>query len=356
MANQTLYGFVTLKDVFAKRVEEVGVRRVNDAIDATIAEHNRQMEALLALFATPTTEYSLRYNTPGVARLQPLDELGRARPIKPGGHYDVAFPMQDAGTAWGRSYKATVKMTVEEANNILASLLTADRRWMRDHILAALFANASWTFVDDKNGTLTIKGLANSDTDTYIVSAGADAGATDTHYLAQAAAIDNTNDPFQTIYDELTEHPENGGEVVALVPTGLKASIQALAAFYWQNDPNLNPGTATTTVARSLGVAVPGMLLGYHESKVWISEWKSLPAGYMVVVTTEGPRALAMRQEPEATLQGFNRVAERNDHPFYESQYLRSAGFGALNRVGAVVYRVGNGAYAVPTGYESPLA
>lgn len=356
MANQALYGFVTLKDVFDKRVEEVGVRRVNDAVDATLAEHNRQMQALQSLFATPTTEYSLRYNTPGVARLQPLDELGRARPIKPGGYYDVAFPLHDAGTAWGQSYKATIKMTVEEANNILASLLTADRRWMRDHILAALFANTSWTFSDDDKGSLTIKGLANSDTDTYLIQGGADAGATDTHYLAQAAAIDNSNDPFDTIYNELVEHPENSGDVVALVPTGLKTSIQALSAFYPQTDPNLNPGTATTTVAGSLGVALPGMLFGYHESRVWVAEWKSLPANYIVAVMTDGPRPLAMRQEPEATLQGFNRVAQRNDHPYYESQYLRTAGFGAQNRVGALVYRISNGAYAVPTGYESPMA
>ncbi len=109
-------------------------------------------------------------------------------------------------------------------------------------------------------------------------------------------------------------------------------------------------------MAGSLGAAVPGQVIGYHEARVWIAEWRSLPANYMIAVATEGPRPLAMRQEPEAVLQGFNRVAERNDHPFYESQYLRSAGFGANNRVGALVYRIGNGAYAVPTGYASPLA
>jgi hypothetical protein len=356
MANQILYGFVNLKDVFGQRVDDVGVGVVNDAIDATVAEHNRQMETLLSLFVTPTTEYKIRYRTPGAARLQPLDENGRARPIKAGGYYDVAYPLQDAGTAWGYTYKAGKKMTVGEANEYLATLLTADKRWMRDHIMAALFTNAAWTFADEQHGSLTIKGLANSDTDTYLIQAGTDAGATDTHYLAQANAIDNSNDPFETIYSELTEHPENSGDVVVLVPTGLKASIQGLSAFYPQADPNLSPGMATTTVRGSLGAAVPGMVFGYHESRVWISEWKSLPAGYMVAVATGGPRPLAMRQEPETSLQGFQRVADRNDHPFYESQYLRIAGFGAQNRVGAVVYRVGNGAYAIPTNYTSPMA
>ena len=351
-----LYGFTNLKDVFSQRVDDVGVAVVNDAIDATIAEHNRQLAALTGLFATPTTEYKIRYRTPVAARLQPLDENGRARPIKLAGYYDVAFPLQDAGTAWGQTYKASKKLTVQEANDILNTLLTADKRWMRDHILSALFTNASWTFSDDQHGDLTVKGLANSDTDTYLVQTGADAGATDTHYLAQANAIDNSNDPFPTIYDELTEHPENTGEVVVLIPSNVKTTVQNLSAFYPQTDPNLNAGMASTTLRGSLGVPLPGVLLGYHEARVWIAEWKSLPSGYMIATMTGGPRPLLMREEMEASLRGFNRVAERNDHPFYESQYLRIAGFGANNRVGALVQRIGNGSYAIPTNYPSPLA
>ena len=351
-----LYGFTNLKDVFSQRVDDVGVAVVNDAIDATIAEHNRQLAALVGLFATPTTEYKMRYRTPVAARLQPLDENGRARPIKLAGYYDVAFPLQEAGTAWGQTYKASKKMTVQEANDILNTLLTADKRWMRDHILAALFTNASWTFADDQHGDLTVKGLANSDTDTYLVQTGADAGATDTHYLAQANAIDNSNDPFPTIYDELTEHPENTGEVVVLIPSNVKTAVQALSGFYPNTDPNLNAGMASTTLRGSLGTPLPGTLLGYHEARVWIAEWKSLPSGYMIATMTGGPRSLLMREEMEASLRGFNRVADRNDHPFYESQYLRIAGFGANNRVGALVQRIGSGSYAIPTNYTSPMA
>ena len=54
-------------------------------------------------------------------------------------------------------------------------------------------------------------------------------------------------------------------------------------------------------------------------------------------------------------VEGFKKVAERNDHPFYESQYLRSAGFGANNRVGALVMEVSDATYDVPTNYVSPL-
>ena len=57
MANQLLYGFIQLKDLAARRVTEVGVQVVNAAIDQAVAEHNRQIQAILDLFATRTTEF-----------------------------------------------------------------------------------------------------------------------------------------------------------------------------------------------------------------------------------------------------------------------------------------------------------
>ena len=358
MANALLYGFLQLADLANRRVTEVGVQVVNEAINRTIAEHNRQIDAIISLFAKRTTEFKSRYTTSVAARLQPLDEHGRARPIKPFGSYDVSLPLQEAGTAWGATYRAREKMSVQEANDITATLISADVRWVRDHILAALFASTNWTFNDPLHGALTIKGLANGDTDQYLIQAGADAGATDTHYLGQAAAIADATNPFPTIYQELTEHPENAGDVIAFVSTAEKASAQALATFYPVRDPNLRSGADVTELTGTLGVALPSgdaSLLGYDSSGVWIAEWKTLPSGYIVATTTQGERPLGMREEPEESLKGFKKVAERNDHPFYESQYLRIAGFGANNRVGAVVMEVSDATYDVPTNYTSPM-
>lgn len=357
--NQVLYGFLNLKEVFLETIEDVGIPQVYDAITQSVTEHNRQLNSLTSLFVMNTSEYKVRYYTPSVARLQPLDENGRARPILPAGKYDVAFPLQSAGSAWGANYISRVKMTVQQANNITAAMLTADARWMRDHILAALFydgnaAGTGWTFADPEHGSLGIFGLADADTVVYNVMAGSDSGATDDHYLAQAAAIADAANPFPAIYTELTEHPENGGEVVVLVPTNLKASIEALTTFYPISDPNLRAGTGVTELVGRLGVEVPGNVIGYVD-KCWIVEWSILPNNYMIAVTTDGPRPIAMRQETNAQLQGFRLVAERNDHPFYESQWLRIAGFGAWNRVGAAVIRIGNANYAIPTGYSSPI-
>ena len=353
--NQVLYGFENLSDRFLERVSDSMIPVVNDAIDATMAEHNRQMDAFTALFVDRTTDYTRRYRTPTANRLQPLDENGRARPIRTAGYYDIAFPLQEGGTAWGQTYQASLKNTIQDVNNRLASILFGDLMWMRDHIFAALFKNASWTFTDEEHGALTVKGLANSDTDTYMIQTGAQSGTTDTHYLAQAGAIADLTDPFPAIYTELTEHPENGGQVIAFIPSSNKAAVQGLTSYYPLSTGFIDPGPNAARLAEALGVAVPGVAFGAHDAGIHLVEWSILPANYIIAVTTQGDRPLAMREDTVSQLQGFNRVAERNDYPYFETQYLRKAGFGAQNRVGAVVQRVGNGSYAIPTGFETPM-
>lgn len=361
MANEVMYGFMNLTHLFGERVDTVGVDTVYQAIQQSIDEHNRQMNALTNLFVERTTTAKTRFKSATNARLQPLDENGRARPILPTGAYDVAWPIQSAGSASGFNRISRIKMTVQDANEQTAAMLGADFRWMRDHILAAMFYDAGgdgtgWTYNDpnDDIGALNILGLADGDTQKYNIIAGADSATTDDHLLAQASSIDDSNNPFPTDYAEIVEHPENSGEVVSIIPTNLKASVEALATFYPISDPNLRSGSGVTELIGSLGTSVPGEVIGYVD-KCWIVEWRSMVSSYMITLATQGARPLRMREHPEAELQGFRLVAERTDHPFAESQWERHAGFGAWNRVGAVVRRVGNGTYAVPTGYSSPL-
>lgn len=348
MPNQIAYGFYNLMDLKDRRVNEVGVDVVADAIDQSVAEHNRNLNAMRDVFAFATTDFKTVYRTPAGARLQPLDEDGRARKIKAAARFERGLPLYMAGVAWGANYVTREKMTVDEANIATTTLMDADTVWMRDHILAPIFDSAGYTFADPLRGDLSIKGLANSDTETYNVQAGADVGLTESHYLAQAAAIADGSNPFPVIYQEINEHPENSGKVVAFVPTNLKNSIMALSNFHEKQMGYTRPGANTEVLVQTDGLEGPGELIG-EESGVFIREWRSLPDNYILAVSTGGPKPLAMRQEPESSLQGFKKVAERNDHPFYENQYLRVAGFGCWNRVAALVYRIGNASYAMPT-------
>lgn len=346
-----LYGLLQMPDLADQRVTEVGVDTVVTAIDRSVQEHNRQMDALLDFFVRRTTDFKTRFWSPVTARLQPLDNSGRALPIKPAGKYDVGLPLQMGGTAWGHDYVTGQYMTVAEVARITAGMLDADMRWLRDHLLAALFVDGSWTFVDDSHGSLTVYGLASGDTVTYSILSGADSEATDDHVLGTAALTAST---FSSIYTELMEHPENGGDVVVFISSADQSTVEGLSTFIAADDPDIRPAVTSPVLAGTLGRSVPGDVIGKIE-KCWIVVWRSLPSNYLVAVTTEGEKPLAMREDAIASLRGFKQVAVREDHPWYERQYLRRAGFGAWNRTGALVYRTNNGTYAVPTGYGSPM-
>jgi hypothetical protein len=350
-----LYGLLNQADLAAERLTTPGVEEeVMAAVNQSLAEHNRQLDALMSLFVTRTQEFKRRFQIANAWRLQPLDENGRALPVKPSGYYDVAWPIQMAGTAWGFNWVTREKITVGEIARLTAGHMEADVRWMRDHILAALFYKSTtnpWTFVDPLYGSLSIYGLANGDSTVYSLATGASAASTDDHLIFDATLAADT---FQTLYDELLEHPENGGDVIVFIPSNVKATVEAISTFYPIEDPDLRIGAASTVLAGRLNTATPGTVLGKVE-KCWVVEWKYLPDNYLIAVATEGERALAMREDPEASLRGFKLVAERDDHPWYERQFARRAGFGGWNRVNAAILKVA-ASYTVPTGYSSPLA
>lgn len=354
MPNVVLYGFTNLESIFDQLVDDSTIPVITGAIDATFAEYNRQWDAFWGLIGERTTERQLRYESAlEQFSLQPASETGRARPIDVvPGQYTVGWPLQEAMTAWGRTYKASLRMTVGQVNNRQAAMLNADMNWLRDHALVALFDDTGYSYDDELMGATPVKGPANGDATIYSIQRGSAAPATDNHLRAQALGIDDTHDPFATIRTELTEHGENGGEVISFVADDLIGDVQGLAGFFVASDPNIQRGANTAELVGSLqGVTLPGDLLGYHEDKVWIASWSGLPDGYIVSLMTQGPRPVRMRESDLAQFRGFGPVADRIDYPYFERQYKREAGFGAWNRVGVDILKVGAGAYSVPTGF-----
>jgi hypothetical protein len=353
MANALLYGFYQLKDVANSRAIQYA-DALNAAITMTVADHNAQINDMIGLFAERTTDYQRRFVSAGNARLQAGDENSRAQPIK-GSTYDVQFPIQKGDTAWGENFITRQKMSVQQVNNAVSLMLKADVTWIRDHIMAALFYNSTgWTIADPEWGTLTIQGLANGDSVLY-AKVGAVAAA-DTHQLAQAAAIADATNPFSTAYAELVEHPENqGSQIVSLISSSLSATATALTAFVDVSDPNIQRGSGTDAVIGTPpNLPSSATLLG-RTNNVWVAEWGWLPTDYMVTIAVGAEPPLKMREDPEPQLQGFVKADTRTDYPYSEEQYFRRAGFGAWNRVGAVVTRIGNGSYAIPTSFGSPM-
>jgi len=341
-----------------QRVSQVGAEVVFKAVEESATEHTRQINALLASLAERTTLYSERFYLPGAGTLQPLDEWGNPLPVREEGYYDVAYPIQGGGTAWGDNRITRALMQVEEANRYTLESLKRDADWLRRHVMAALFDNVAWTFDDQLHGNITIQPLANNDAVVYTRTGGTTS--TDNHYLAQAAAIADAADPFDDIYSELMEHPSNDGPVVVYVPTDLVSSIEALTAFIEIGDPDLIYGASVTQVEADETlldeIRGPGDEVHGKVDKCWIVEWRALPDNYMIAHARGGGPVLRMREYEAVALQGFFPERFSPDGNTLVTRMLRYAGFGVVNRIGALAYRIGNASYGIPTGYDAPLA
>jgi hypothetical protein len=346
------YGYLNNLDLYDRRVSDLNVETINRDIDLFFQFHNQEIDRMLEVFATRTTEYQERFSTPVNETLQPLDENGRAKPTKGVAQYTVGYPLQAAGTAWGVNYIARQRMTLGELARELQTKQIADINWMRNHVLAALFADASWTWEDELHGDLTVYPLASGDTVTYFSQSGA--MATDDHILGYASF---TQAAIEAISTELLEHPQNGmGPVVVFMPTASVATAKGFTDFIPISDPLVVYGNVTSTLRPGVPVNVPGRIFGAIDgTNTYLAEWAKMPANYLLAISLGGTPPLRLREDPAASLRGFNLVAERNDHPWYERQWLRMAGFGAYNRVGAVVAITSTTTYAVPTGYTSPM-
>ena len=353
MANLQSYGYWKLEDLAAERVNAVGVEVINQATLDSAERYQAEAEGLLASVVTRVTWWKRKFSLANAGTLQPLDEHGNPLPIVPVGNYEVALPIQGGGIAWGDNRITRAKMTVAEADRFTATMLQADADWLIRHILAAWFTNVTWTYPDEQYDNLTIQPLANNDSVTYVRRNGT--ASADTHFLAQAAAIDNSNNPFDDIYNELVEHPSNVGPFVAWIPTNLKSSVVALSSFVDVQDPDVRASANSDTLVGQLADTVGDEVLGKTD-KMWIKQWDRLPNDYIVAAALGATATpFAMREHAETELQGFFPEFQDVDGNRHLNKFIRYAGFGALNRVGALAYRIGNASYAIPTGFTAPL-
>lgn len=359
MPNVIPYGFETIAHVIDDRlITEVGIEEVATATRISMELHNRVMNNLLDIFVMETTDYKRRFLTPHHASLQPIDpETGRALPGRVGGHYDVGWPMKAGAYALARTFRAAQKMTMRELVRRVLTMQEADRRWVRNHLLAALFTNVSWTFTDEEYGDVTVYPLANNDTVTYFKKGDADAPSTDNHFLSQANNLgDGADNMLKTLADTLREHPENGdGEVVAFVPTNLEDEVMGLALFNDKIDPNIRYGSASDILSGTAPALGIGELIGYDAySRTWVYRWDVMPSNYIIATILGGEKPLAMRVHRNPSWRGFFEDYQREDAPFTEVQYKREMGLGAWNRVGAAIGQVSDAdaTYDIPSGYN----
>lgn len=353
MANLQSYGFVDLEDLASQRVATVGVEVINTAVMDSVDAWQAELDGILENFVDRVTWAKRKYWLPSAGTLQPLDQHGNPKPRIPSGNYDIGLPIQGGGDAWGDNRVSRAMMTVQEADRFTAMVLQADTDWMIRHILAAWFTNTSWVYPDEIEGNVTVMPLANNDTVTYVRRNGL--ATIDTHFLAQANAIGNSDNPFPTIYTELSEHPSNSGPFVAYVNGTLATSVAALANFREVGDPDIEMGADSDRLVGQLANGFGDEILGKVD-KMWIVQWDRLPDNYIPwAALGNSSKPFAMREYDAAELQGFFPEFHNIDGNRHLNKFIRLTGFGAQNRVAAGVTRIGNGTYAIPTGFTAPL-
>jgi len=353
--NQTAFGFVGLEQVFNQRVTEYGAQLVWDAVQKSAEYWNTMVTALMSDMVVVTTDRLFRHYLGDEGEMEPLGQFDHPAPALVEGYYDVELAIQRSGTAWGANREANAKMTVGEVNRHTLAMFKKDAKWIRRHIWAALFTNTNQVYHDDDTniGDLSIKPLANADGVLYNLRGGTTVD--DTHHIAQANAIDDDNNAIQTIRTELVEHPTNEGEVVVYASTALADTIEDLSNFVPVGDPELDYGDSVTTVKSAKLAAVKGFgdEVRGRTDKCWIVEWMALPAAIMFAKILGRP-VLGMREHPEAELRGLQ-VNTYDDKGLMTVEAIRRAGFGVIDRIGAVVMEIGDGTYTIPTNYTAPL-
>jgi hypothetical protein len=356
------YGFINYENQLADKVETIGIETIRDMVDESVRVWNEEINAFIDATVDRSTEESEFRVTEfaGGGILQPLDPDGNPRPRQVAGSYQVGLPLRSAGDAYGFNRVTRAKATLEDVNRWTLESMTADKNWVRRFLIKALLWKDPWTYVDKDRPNapeITVKPLANGDSVIY-QRLNADTPSTDNHYLAQAAVISDVANPFPAIYDDLWEHPKNNLDqvdfVVTYVASNLEASIGGLTGLYEVKDRVIIPGIQNDRVDETIlnFVGFGDKVIGYIDNHI-VVRWSALPSSYMLTFAPQAEqKAVAIREHPEASLKGMRTEFADLDGNHQVIRVIRDAGFGVVNRVGAVAYYIGGASYTNPPAFD----
>lgn len=354
---ETIWGILQLPDANVP-VTQVGQTLTYEAINQLAERHNARVQAIIRTLVGDTITYVESYfETPGGGMMQEADRLTRPAAIKRVGRYNIGFPIRDARDQIAGDDITLAYMTLAQAQANVSTVFVRHLNWVRHHILRALFNNVNESFWDETLGrAVTVRRLANEDGTIYAPGLNAETGVDDNHYLVSgyaAASISNTNNPFPVLRDEITEH-EGEGNIVVWINPAQSALVKALADFVPYADPMLRQPLDTTVISGSAPMGIPGTVIG-RISNVWVAEWTSVPAAYMVAIDLNQPPPLQKRVDVPTDIRGRGRlelIARQEEFPLQESFWRDRHGYGVANRTAAAVMELTvDATYDIPAAY-----
>lgn len=359
-----MYGMLGMQDRDAT-VDQVGQQSVFDAVNQYALMYEVEANKMAAIFIEDENWiYTEKVKLPGGGEMQESDRLSDPETTKRTGGYDVGYPIYDARDALGWDDVSLAYMTIVELDAHIATIETRMLNWKRRKILRALFNNANEVVNDERFGNITVRRLANGDTQPdgnntlYPPVLGATSEATENHYLIAgyvSSSISNSNNPFPVVKDELEEH-FGEGNLVTLINSAQRDKVTALSSFVPVTQMHTLPGANITTMQGQtdspdsrLSPGIPGKLLGAVSDNL-IYEWRWIPADYMLTIDTNQSKPLRRRVDQPASLRGFQLVADDERYPLRKSRWRLREGYGTRNRLNGVITQFkASGNYDIPT-------
>jgi hypothetical protein len=356
----SIYGVLGVSDSDRIYLNTIGQQVSYEAAQQVIAERNAQLEMTRSIFIDRVSEeFAIRYRLPGGGRMQRVNNNSSAGAVKTRGYWDVQFPLESFEDQLAVNRIGFAYMTTEDLNREVEGIAERNRNTLRFEILKALFNNTNRTVQDEIRGALTIKPLANGDSDVYPPVEGATTEATQTNYETSgyiASAISDTNNPWKKITPKLMGNfggiSSNGDPVVTFINEAQRDQISALAGFKEADDRFIRYGQNSDHPEQIQNV--PGAIIGRMLGRAYVSVWNWVPADYMLSIHLEAPKPLIKRCDPAFT--GLPRelelIAKDSEHPFESSYYHHRFGVGAANRLnGHVLQLTASGSYSIPAAY-----
>jgi hypothetical protein len=350
----TIYGLLGIGDRDTT-VDSVGQAAVFNAINQITQRQEEETNLASQIFVEEeTTNYLERYYLPSGGMMQKSGRLTRPGAVKPVNSWDVNYDLLDYRDQVAWDDVSYAYMSVGKLDAVVSGVTIRHQNTVRYEILRHLLNGTNDTFVDEIRGSLTIRRLANADGTVYPAVLGTSTDLTGhSHYAGTnyvSSAISDTNNPYNTIKDNLLEH-FGQGNVVVFINNAERAKTEALTAFVPRTRMNVTPGANITTLNDQGLPNIPGEIIG-SINDVLVSEWRWIPAGYMFGLDISQPGPLKRRVDIPASLRGFRLVAKQTEFPIDESFWRDRFGFGVGNRLNGVALQlVASTSYTTPTLY-----
>lgn len=358
----TRYGVLALGDALTL-VNTVGQTEVWDVAQRYLAAHAARFQRMSSFLVERITEkYSDKYYLPGGGVMQRRGGWAQSHAIRTTGAWDVAFPIEEFGDQVAFTKRSVALMTLQQMQNNIETTRVRDANTRRKEMLRPIFNNTTRTFDDPEHGSITIRPLANGETDVLFPPFlnQTDEATANSYDIAGyiSSAISDVNNPIILVVSDLNDRfgtEEGSGNFAVFINQAETPEIEALASFIPVDDRFIRAAPADAAVT-GVPTNTPGRVLG-RANGAWIIEWPSIPANYLFGMDLSVSPPIIERAHPAATRiqRGVHLVTQSSDavnYPFDQAHYESHFGYAAGNRLNGIVLQLkASGPYDIPAAY-----